>query len=86
MRDRAKDDKIKLPHKILPKGSSIPHEHYNTRNELSSSPFKVRRKIWHETSQPKIQQIDPIPQSTTARLNEAAAKTITSFIPTIAFL
>ena len=60
MRDRAKVYKIKLPHKILPKGSSIPHEYYNTRNELLSSPFEVRREKWCSKSFAQVQQVEVI--------------------------
>ena len=54
-RDRQKSDKIKLSHKYKSERKPISHEQYNTRYEVSSILNELRKEIWSEPSEQKIQ-------------------------------
>ena len=54
-RDRQKSDKIKLPHKYKSERKPISHEQYNTRYEVSSILNELRKEIWSEPGEQKIQ-------------------------------
>ena len=60
LRERRKSDRIKLPHQFTERRSSISHEQYNTKYEVSSIPNEIFGKIRSKQGKQKIQQITVI--------------------------
>ena len=57
MKDKASSVKVELPHTNCTRGGHILHEQeYNTGHGVSAIPDEVRREIWRQPRQSKIQQ------------------------------